>query len=467
MMKTKTDSILNGKRVSLHVLGCRSNIYEGEALASALSKKGAIPCEAGPFDAAVVVGCMVTVEAERKCRQLVRRLKRLEPKAPLVVCGCWAQLLDESEARETGIDALVGNRRKYRVPAILEQLLAREGELLVDKTDVSTSTFWDPLFLDRPTFHERAFVKIQDGCDHGCTYCIIPAVRGEPVSRNVEDVLKEVEHLVSCGVREVVLTGIHLALYGKGAGASLDKLVQEIEKIEGLERLRFGSIEPFGLEEGLLKTLAASQKFCPHLHLPLQSGDDRILRRMGRGWSSREFLDLVKTIRKVLGDDLHLSTDVIVGFPGEDDAAFRRTLEVLETAGVGRIHAFPFSPRTGTPAAEFPDRPPSECVKARMREMLDFASERLQAYASRWVKKRLPILVERNDGDSITGYTPHFIKAVCKGRAESGVIAEVEVNGCRGGVLEGRVCYNAFSGGVRETEGEGESHLFHGTEGYR
>ncbi len=465
-MKDKTDSILAGKRVSLHVLGCRSNIYEGEALASSLSKMGAIPCEAAPFDAAVVVSCMVTVEAERKCRQLVRRLKRLEPAAPVVACGCWAQLLDESEARKNGIDALVGNRKKYRVPVILEQLLAGEEVFLVDKLDVSTSTFWDPLFLDRTTFHERAFVKIQDGCDHGCTYCVIPAVRGAPVSRDPEDVLEEMNQLVSCGIKEVVLTGIHLALYGRGAGFSLERLVHEIGKIEGLDRLRFGSIEPFGLGEGLLKALASSDKFCPHLHLPLQSGDDRILMRMGRGCTSREFLDLVRVIRNILGDDFHLSTDVIVGFPGEDDAAFKRTLEVLEMAGVGRIHGFPFSPRAGTPAAEFADRPSSENVKIRMRKLLDFASERLQEYASGWVKKRLPVLVERNHGDVFTGYTPHFIRAVCKGRADPGDLVEVEISSCRGGVLEGRVCYNAFPGEVRKNEDEGERHLSHGTEGY-
>ncbi|MFP4481793.1 MAG: tRNA (N(6)-L-threonylcarbamoyladenosine(37)-C(2))-methylthiotransferase MtaB [Thermovirgaceae bacterium] len=468
-MTTKNRSILTGKRVRLHVLGCRSNLYEAEALATSLSQMGAVACEKGPFAAAVLVSCVVTAEAERKCRQLVRRLKRQEPEAPVVVCGCWAQFLEESVASDIGIDALVGNRRKHRVPAILEQLIKEKTrkDLLVDKVDVSTSTLWDPLSLDCPKFHQRAFIKIQEGCNHRCTYCIIPEVRGAPVSRAPEDALEEVGHVVSRGIREVVLTGIHLALYGKDTGESLAMLVRAIEKIRGLDRLRFGSIEPFGLEEEVLEALAASEKFCPHLHLPLQSGDDRILRRMGRGCSSQEFLDLVKKIKKFLGDDLHLSTDVIVGFPGEDDAAFRRTFEVLERAGVGKIHAFGFSPRKGTPAAEFRDRPSPEEVKDRMSEMLDFASRKHQEYASRWIGKRLSVLVEKSEKDVITGYTPPFIKAVCKGRVRAGDITEVEITGCSAGVLEGRVCYNAFSGTVRQNEGEGENQGSHGTTGFR
>lgn len=444
-------------------MGCRSNLYEAEALASSLSGIGAITCEDGAFDAAVVVSCMVTAEAERKCRQIVRRLKREEPEAPVVVCGCWAQLLDENKAREFGIDALLGNRRKHRLVPVLRQLLQQDGahDLLIDRGDVAASAVWDPLFLECPRFHARAFVKIQDGCDHGCTYCIIPTVRGKPVSRDPEDVLKEVRQLASRGIREVVLTGIHLALYGRDGAASLGKLVHAIDAIDGIDRIRFGSIEPFGLEEGLLETLATSEKFCPHLHLPLQSGDDRILRRMGRGCTSEEFLDLVKKVKKAFGEGFHLSTDVIVGFPGEDDIAFRRTLDVLEKAETGRVHAFPFSPRQGTPAADFPDRPAPGEVKARMKEMLRFTSEKQQQYASRWVGRRVPVLVEKCNAGYVSGYTPHFIKAVCKGNVDVNDFAEVEITGCHAGVLEGSVCYNAFFGGVRDNSvkrGNQESH---------
>lgn len=454
-MKTKTESILKNKRIRIHVLGCRSNLYEAEALASSLSGMGAIPCEKGPFDAAVVVSCMITAEAERKSRQIVRRLKREDPEAPVVVCGCWAQLLDANKAREFGIDALLGNRKKHRVVPVLGKLLQQgnRNDLLIDRGDVSTSSDWDPLFLDCPRFHVRAFVKIQDGCDHGCTYCIIPTVRGKPVSRDPEDILNEVKQLSSKGIREVVLTGIHLALYGRGVTVSLGELVHAIDAIDGIDRIRFGSIEPFGLEEGLLETIATSKKFCPHLHLPLQSGDDRVLRRMGRGYTSEEFLELVKKVRKAFGEGFHLSTDVIVGFPGEDDNAFRRTLDVLERAETGRIHAFPFSPRQGTPAADFPGRPSPGEVKARMKEMLQFATDKQLQYASQWVGKKVSVLVEKREAGSVSGYTPQFIKAVCKGDFEVNGIAEVEVIGCHAGVLEGRVCYNAFSGGLRVNRG--------------
>ncbi len=465
-MKAKTESILENKRIRIHVLGCRTNLYEAEAMASSLSGIGASMCEEGAFDAAVVVSCMVTAEAERKCRQIVRRLKREEPEAPVIVCGCWAQLLDEDRAREFGIDALVGNREKHRLAPVLRKLLQRDGpnDLLIDRGDIADSTVWDPLFLECPKFHVRAFVKVQDGCDHGCTYCIIPTVRGKPVSRDPKDVLKEVNQLASRGIREVVLTGIHLALYGSGGAVSLGELVHAIDAIDGIDRIRFGSIEPFGLQEELLETLASSKKFCPHLHLPLQSGDDRILRRMGRGCTSEEFLDLVKKVKKVFGEGFHLSTDVIVGFPGEDDMAFRRTLDVLKRAETGRVHAFPFSPRQGTPAADFPDRPSPGEVKARMKEILQFASEKQQQYASQWVGRTVPVLVEKYDAGSVSGYTPQFIKAVCKGKVDVNGIAEVEITGCHAGVLEGRVCYNAFSGGVRDNSVKRENNESHGIE---
>lgn len=455
-MKGEAETILEKKRVRLHVLGCRSNIYEAEAIASALAKKGGQPCGNGPFHAAVVVSCMVTGEAERKCRQLVRRLKREEPEAPLVVCGCWAQFINAQKAREIGIDALVGNRRKHMVPEVLEKLLSRASPERPheERVHVSGNTGWDPLFLETPRFHTRAFVKVQDGCDHGCTYCIIPAVRGAPVSRDPGDTMKEVRNLAAMGIREVVLTGTHLGLYGKDRLFSLKRLVEEIDRVDGIDRVRFGSLEPFGLEEGLLEGLAASRKFCPHLHLPLQSGDDRILSKMGRGCRSSDFLDLARRAKNIFGDDIHISTDAIVGFPGEDDDAFNRTIDVLESSGVGKIHAFRFSPRQGTPATEFPDRPDSEKVKARMKRMLEFAGRRLQDYASRWEGKRVPVLVERCDGSSVTGYTPHFVKVLSQGSFEVNGTAEVEIRRCREGLLEGHVCYNSSFGEDMEKQRE-------------
>jgi len=195
-MKPKAESVLAGKRIRVHVLGCRSNLYEAEAISSALSQKGAVPCEGGAFDGAIVVSCVVTAEAERKCRQLVRRLKREEPAAPVVVCGCWAQLLDEKKAREMGINAIVGNRRKHRVAAVVEKLFEERVPpvLFTDRADISASPSWDNLLLESARFHVRAFVKVQDGCDHHCTYCIIPSVRGASVSRNPREVLSEIRN---------------------------------------------------------------------------------------------------------------------------------------------------------------------------------------------------------------------------------------------------------------------------------
>ena len=457
-MKSKAESVLAGKRIRVHVLGCRSNLYEAEAISSALSQKGAVPCEGGAFDGAIVVSCVVTAEAERKCRQLVRRLKREEPAAPVVVCGCWAQLLDEKKAREMGINAIVGNRRKHRVAAVVEKLFEERVPpvLFTDRADISASPSWDNLLLESAKFHVRAFVKVQDGCDHHCTYCIIPSVRGASVSRNPREVLSEIRNLASHGIREVVLTGIHLGLYGKNNGFSLVKLVKAVEGVDGIDRIRFGSIEPFGLDEKLLEGLAESDKFCPHLHIPLQSGDDEILRRMGRGYRGRDFIALSKKARKILGEDLHISTDVIVGFPGEDKNAFLRTMDVLESAGVGRIHAFPFSPRQGTPAAEFPERPDPGKVKERMKEILDFAAASQHRYASPFVGKNLPILVEKCESGFVSGYTPHYVRVNAEGSFSVNGVAEVAMTNCRAGILHGRVCYNAHSGSAGEIRVEKE-----------
>lgn len=412
---------ITGKKIWIHALGCRTNQYEAEAIASMLSIKGAeITDNIDDIDGAVLFSCTVTAAADRKCRQLSRRIKRHSPGSVLIACGCWAQNLDSAASEELGIDVLLGSRNKSSIPAIFDHIFkyGQKPDFIPGKDNIMNDHGWDPLFMEKPVLHTRAFLKVQDGCNHFCSYCIIPYVRGYPVSRDPEDILLEAGRVVSGGCHEVVLTGVHLGLYEKYGSISLGDLVERLSHIDGLWRIRFGSLEPFAVTDELLQTISGISSFCPHLHLPLQSGDDRILDSMRRGYSASDFLAVVQKVRHYLGEDVHISTDVIAGFPGEDDRAFENTLNVLEKAGLGKLHVFPFSPRLGTPAWEMDHTVPSEIIEKRVHRLIACGEKSLAAYAGRWLKQPVRILVEKKDGNGFEGLTPEFIRVRASGNAE-------------------------------------------------
>jgi len=432
---------LAGYRVGFVVLGCRTNQYEGDALASELAERGAILVDPSSedLDGVVLLTCTVTAVADRKVRQELRRLRRRHPRAILVAAGCWAQEADPREARRLGADHLVGNRLKAAIPDLLSRLRAGEEVPFLNRRDVGACEDWDDLRLSRTCRHTRAFVKVQDGCDHFCSYCIIPYVRGRSVSRPTDDVLDEIRSIVAAGCREVVLSGIHLGDYRPEKGGTLAALVARVAGVPGVERIRFGSLEPFSVDGTLLRVLSETPAFCRHLHLPLQSGDDGILARMRRGHTAGDFIDLVARIRRSLGEDVHISTDVLVGFPGETPEAFENTLRVLERAGIGRTHAFPFSPRKGTPAASYPDRVPDEILSERVRRVRDASDARLAAYGRRFAGGTVRILVERSSDTSVEGLIPEYLRVEATGSAEQGTIANVLVAEAQGELLKGRV----------------------------
>ncbi len=434
------EPLLAGRRIRIVTLGCRTNLSEAEALASAMEARGASFADDASWDAAVLVSCSVTGEADRKCRQAIRRLRREQPGGLLVVCGCWAQAADEEQTRALGVDILVGNRRKSDIPELVTRCLSeRSPGQVVLRGDVRNDMRWDGLRGGGPVMHTRAFVKVQDGCDHFCSYCIIPYVRGRSVSRPTEDVLDEIRSVAAAGCREVVLSGIHLGDYRPENGESLAALVARVAETPGVGRIRFGSLEPFSVDETLLRVLSDTPAFCRHLHLPLQSGDDGILARMRRGHTARDFLDLVARIRRSLGDDVHISTDVLVGFPGETPEAFDNTLRVLERARIGRTHAFPFSPRKGTPAASYPDRVPDGILSERVHRVRDASDARLAAYARRFSGRTVRMLVEGGSDAGVEGLIPEYLRVEATGSAEAGTIANVLVAETRGELLKGRV----------------------------
>jgi threonylcarbamoyladenosine tRNA methylthiotransferase MtaB len=424
-------------RILVRSLGCRTNQYEGEALAAAFLARGWLLVEKAPLDAAIVVSCTVTAEADRKVKQLLRRLRRENPGACLVLCGCLAQRVGDAEGAEAlGVNLLVGNRRKHLIPDLVEEEIARRrggkdvaafasSRILVD--DLRTDESWDALFLPALTAHTRAFVKIQDGCDHFCSYCIVPFVRGKPVSRPEADIVSEVTSVAEAGCREVVLTGVHLGRYGASGGAAdpfaLGTLVRKLSRVPGISRIRFGSLEPFSASEELLRMLADISAFCPHLHIPLQSGDKEVLQRMARGYAPEDFALIIERIRRILGEDVHISTDVLVGFPGEDEGAFRRTLRFLEEMRFGRLHVFPFSPREGTAAARFPGRVSPGILRERCEETLALGKDLLRRIMAKWVGRNVRVLVEEDDGLRASGLTEHFLAASCP----SGVLPGSEI----------------------------------------
>ncbi|MDR2528248.1 MAG: MiaB/RimO family radical SAM methylthiotransferase [Synergistaceae bacterium] len=403
---------LQGLRIWMCVLGCRSNLYDGEALSGELTARGAF-LAGGPegCQAAVVVSCSVTAAADKKCRQAVRRARRaVGPNGVVAACGCWAQGLDAGDARALGIDVLAGSRRKSALPDALEAALESGGFFDVRGKPEG----WDFLTVSRPLLRTRAFLKVQEGCDHFCSYCVIPFLRGRPASRPLEDTLAEARRITESGCGEIVLTGVHLGIYGKD-GAALAELVRRVSETPGLVRLRLGSLEPFSLTDNLLEALADSPLFCPHLHLPLQSGDDEVLARMRRGYTAEDFFQVCRRARKKLGGDLHISSDVLVGFPSESEEAFQNTLALMAGAGLGRVHVFPYSSRRGTEAAGFLGRLPPQTVSERAARAAALGKELLEHYAARFVGRNLPILAESAEDGVYSGYTRNFLFAFVRG----------------------------------------------------
>ena len=433
---------LEGKKYSIHILGCRTNQYEGEAIAALLEKAGAT-CSFDDPDVSVVVSCTITGMADRKCRKLIRKLRKKNSDSLIIACGCYAQNMSTADRDALGVDIVIGNRIKYMIPQVASEWFSnnasRAGISIFDDNIMNSNT-WDPLLLDRPRLHTRAFLKVQDGCSHFCSYCIVPYVRGRPVSRNMDDALSEAERIVSSGCPEIVLTGIHLGLY-----EDLPLLVRKIGSIPGLKRLRFGSIEPFAVDDKLLKSLAETETFCPHLHLPLQSGDDGVLSKMRRGYTAEGFKKITDNIRHVLGDKIHLSTDLMVGFPSEDATAFENSLQFIKNIGFGKIHVFNYSPRKGTEAALMAASPEKE-VKERLKEAHVTADRMLKDYCSKWVGVKINILVEDKQDNFIKGLTRNYIKSAAF-RQDGQIGEEIEVTAERyeNGILFSGSKKNIFS----------------------
>lgn len=401
------------KKAALHNLGCKVNAYETEAMQQMLEAAG---YEIVPFtetaDVYVINTCSVTNMADRKSRQMLHKAKKNNPDAVIVAAGCYVQT-KEKGVDEESIDLIIGNNKKHELVTRLDEYFRDHGKVdaLIDINDGKQE--FEELYLDSPSEHTRAFIKVQDGCNQFCSYCIIPYARGRVRSRNIDSVLEEVNRLAQNGYQEVVLTGIHLSSYGIETGDSLLHLIQEIHKVEGIKRIRLGSLEPKIVTEEFAKELAKMEKICPHFHLSLQSGCDGTLQRMNRKYSAAEYEEGCNILRKHF---LHpaITTDVIVGFPGETEEEFAITKEFLERIHFYEMHIFKYSKRQGTRAAVMKDQIPEQIKTVRSGELIELGNRMSDEFRKYYLGKEEEVLFEELsviDGVSYyVGYTKEYVK---------------------------------------------------------
>jgi threonylcarbamoyladenosine tRNA methylthiotransferase MtaB len=391
------------KRCAVLTFGCKVNQYESQALRERIRLRGfEIVGPEGPADLYVLNTCTVTETAYAEAARVVRRIHRRSPEAEITVTGCAADSHGDEFLGMPGVRRVVVHDEKSALPLLLEDPRLSPEDLKPSIFDLSISSFEG---------HTRAFLKIQDGCDLHCSFCIIPQVRGASLSRPLEEAVEEGRRLADNGYREIVLTGVHVGSFGKEvSGHSLiPDLVGRLLAIPGIARLRLSSIEANEVDDRLIESMRASGgRFCPHLHLPLQSGDEGVLRAMRRRYNPAQFLRTLDRIRARI-DEPSFTTDVIVGFPTETDEAFARTMALCRNAGFSRIHIFPYSHRRGTDASRLPDLP-GAVKKARLHELRSLADRLTERYASRFIGREVEVLVEEAEGVA-TGYTERYLKA--------------------------------------------------------
>ena len=411
------------KKAAFHNLGCKVNAYETEAMQEMLEHAGyeIVPFKEGA-DVYIINTCTVTNIADRKSRQMLHRARKLNPDAVVVAAGCYVQAQAEKQEVDPCIDIVLGNNRKKELVKVLEEYdqereKRKEGEEgpIRDVDDISRTREYEELSLTKPGDHTRAYIKVQDGCNQFCTYCIIPYARGRVRSRKTEDVVREVEDLAENGYCEVVLTGIHLSSYGidfDGERHLLD-LIRTVHNIRGIRRIRLGSLEPGIITEEFAESLAALPKMCPHFHLSLQSGCDATLKRMNRRYTSGEYLEKCRILRKYF-DNPALTTDVIVGFPGETEEEFRQSFDFVDKVDFYETHIFKYSKREGTRAAVM-DGQISEQVKSqRSQQMIELGERKQKAYEQSFIGREVEVLIEETaeiDGRTVqVGHTKEYIK---------------------------------------------------------
>ena len=414
------------KKVIFHTLGCKVNQYETEAMEELFEKNEyAIVSEDEIADIYVINTCTVTNLSDRKSRQIIRRAKKKNKDSIVVVVGCYSQVSPDEVAGIEGVDVVIGTTDRNRIVELCEEVKKDRQQINIVRS-VKTETEFETINIDTIKGKTRAYMKIQDGCNQYCTYCIIPYARGPIRSRELKNIINETEKLAEAGFKEIVFTGIHIASYGKDIkDIQLIQVLEEVAKVEGIERIRFSSIEPTIINDEFMKKLVSIGKICDHFHLSLQSGSDSVLKRMNRNYTTREYKDIVDVIRKYM-PDAGITTDIIVGFPGESDDEFKETLEFVREIEFSRIHVFKYSPREGTPAAKYSDQINGNIKNQRSEKLISLGENLMIEFNSKFIDKSLSVLFEEKsrEEDLIEGYTTNYIRV--KSKSDEEYIGNIE-----------------------------------------
>lgn len=404
------------KKVALHNLGCKVNAYETEAMQEMLEGAGyeIVPFQEGA-DIYIINTCTVTNIADRKSRQMLHRARKMNPEAVVVAAGCYVQAQEAKEDIDPCIDIVIGNNKKQNLLSILTEYEAQHSDVKKEMIDINHTHEYEELHLTKTGEHTRAYIKVQDGCNQFCSYCIIPYARGRVRSRRPESVVEEVRHLAANGYREVVLTGIHLSSYGIDLDEEIGllELIRAVHAVEGIERIRLGSLEPRIITEEFARSLSELPKVCPHFHLSLQSGCDETLKRMNRRYNSEEYYEKCTLLRKYFQNPA-LTTDVIVGFPGETEEEFEASRAFVERVSFYETHIFKYSRREGTRAAVMKDQVPEQIKAKRSAVLIGLGHEKQNEYERKYTGREVEVLIEETaeiGGKEVwIGHTKEYIK---------------------------------------------------------
>lgn len=437
-----TEEKQSSKTVSILTLGCKVNQYETEAMIELFLKANYEIVDSEEFaDIYVINTCTVTNLSDKKSRQFIRKSKNKNSEAVIAVVGCYSQVSPEQIENIEDVDVILGTDNRNRIVEICENFMNNKERVnLVN--DIMKVREFEELKIDDVEGKTRAFIKVQDGCNQYCSYCIIPYARGSIRSRKVESILEEVKRLVSAGFKEVVLTGIHIASYGKDLGdIRLIDLLEEIHYVEGLERIRLGSLEPTLITDDFMRRLSSLKKVCNHFHLSLQSGSDTVLKRMNRKYTTNEYKRNVELIRSYMSD-VAFTTDIIVGFPEETDEEFEETLEFVREIGFSKVHVFKYSPREGTPAAKLKQLD-GNIKQERSKRLIELSDKLSKEFNESFIGSKLDVLFEEEsklEENYIEGYTTNYIRVLAKGDDSlEGEIKSVEINSTYKDSLVGKI----------------------------
>lgn len=403
------------KKVAFYTLGCKVNQYETNAMSDMFKNEGYDIVGFDEIaDVYVVNTCTVTNMSDRKSRQIIRRAKQINSNSILCVVGCYVQVAKSELEKLDDIDVILGTNEKNEILQAVKRVeVEKKVNNVSDVMKIRKYTNWDATAY---TSHMRAEIKIQDGCDRFCTYCIIPYARGPVRSRDALDIIDEIKRVALTGVKEIVITGIHISSYGKDISKDfrLIDLLEQIDNVEGIDRIRLGSLEPLIITEDFVSRIKKLTKVCNHFHLSLQSGCDETLKRMNRRYTTEQFLSIVDLLRREI-PEVALTTDIIVGFPGETDEEFGKTIEFLKKIKFSKMHVFRYSPRKGTPAASYPNQVDGSKKEERSNQLLELSDVYECEFASQYIDKEIEVLFE----NETEGHTTNYIKVVRKGSGEA------------------------------------------------